>query len=64
MHIVNIKTNRYKLSASGNIILSILNYKLMLPFSNLWLPREQKFMKKQQSQEKKLSEKTIEGNKK
>ena len=59
MFIINFKTIRYKLTASGNINHSILNYKPMRPVINLWLPKEQK----QQNQEK-LSEKSVEGIKK
>ena len=47
-----IKTIRYKLSALGNIIHSIFNYKLMRPVSNLRLPKEQKKQEKQQIQMK------------
>ena len=42
MYIINFKTIRYKLSASGDITHSIFNYKLMRPVSNLRLPKEQK----------------------
>ena len=42
MYIINFKTIRYKLTASGNIIHSILNYKLMRPVGNLRLPKVQK----------------------
>ena len=42
MYIINFKTIRYNLSASGDIIHSIFNYKLMRPVSNLRLPKEQK----------------------
>ena len=45
---INLKGNRYKLTASDNIIYSILNYKLKRPVSFLRLPKEQK----QQIQEK------------
>ena len=48
MFIINFKTIRYKLTASGKIIHSILKYKPMRPGSNLGLPKEQK----QQIQEK------------
>ena len=48
MFIIKFKTIRYKLTASGNIIHSILNYKPVRPVSNLRLPKEQK----QQIQEK------------
>ena len=51
MYIINFKTIRYKLSASGNIIHSVFNYKFMRPVSNLRLPKEQK-IEKQQIQEK------------
>ena len=59
MFIINFKTIRYKLTASGNIIHSILNYKPMRPVSYLRLPSEQK-----QQIQKKLSEKSVEGIKK
>ena len=52
IYVINIKTILYKLSASGNIIHSIFNYKLTRPVSNLRLPKEQKSRKKQQIQEK------------
>ena len=43
MHnIINFKTIRYKLTASGNIIQPILNYKLMRLVSILPLHKEQK----------------------
>ena len=42
MFTINIKTIRYKLTASGNINHSILNYKPMRPVINLRLPKEQK----------------------
>ena len=42
MFIINFKTIRYKLNASGNIIHSVLNYKPMRPVSNLRLPKEQR----------------------
>ena len=61
MFIINFKTIHYELSASGNIIHSIVNYKLMRPVSNLRLPKE---LEKRQFQEKKLSEKSVEGIKK
>ena len=48
MFIINFKTIRYKMTASGNINHSILKYKPMRPVINLWLPEEQK----QQIQEK------------
>ena len=37
---MNFKTIRYKLTASGNIIHSILIYKLMRPSTILRLPKE------------------------
>ena len=48
MFIINFKTIPYKLTTSGNINNSILNYKPMRPVINLRLPKEQK----QQIQEK------------
>ena len=48
MFIINLKTIRCKLTASGNINHSIANYKPMRPVFNLRLPKEQK----QQIQEK------------
>ena len=42
MYIINFKTIRYELTASGNISHSILNYKLMRNVSNLGLPKKQK----------------------
>ena len=42
MFILNFKTVRYKLNASGNIIHSVLIYKPMRTVSNLRLPKEQK----------------------
>ena len=59
MFIMNFKTIRYKLTASGYIIHSILNYKPMRPVSNLRLPKE-----KNSKLKKKLSEKSVEGIKK
>ena len=41
MFIINFKTIRYKLTASGNINHSILNYKPMRPVINLRLPKDQ-----------------------
>ena len=52
MYIVNFRSTRNKLSASGNINHSIFKYKLMRAVSNLWLPEEQKNRKKPQIQEK------------
>ena len=46
MNIITFKAIRYKPSASGNIIPSIFNYKLMRPVSNLRLPKEQKKLEK------------------
>ena len=54
MFIINFKTIRYKLTALGKIIHSILNDKPMRPLSNLRLPKEQK----QQIQEKIEQEKS------
>ena len=51
--IINIKTIRYKLTASCDINHSILNFKPMRPVINLRLPKEQK----QQTQEKAEREK-------
>ena len=42
MFVLNFKTIHYKLTAWGNIIHLILNYKPMRPVSNLRLPKEQK----------------------
>ena len=42
MYIINFKTKGYELTASGNLINSILNYKLTRLISNLRLPKEQK----------------------
>ena len=52
MYIINFKTIRYELTASGNTIHSILNYKLMRPISNLGLPKEQKQAKTANSRKK------------
>ena len=52
MYIINFKTICYKLTASGNIIHSIQNYKLMRPVSNLRLPKEQKQAKTANSEKK------------
>ena len=49
---INFKTIRYKLSASGNIVHSIFNYKLMRSVSNLRLPKEQKKGKTANSRKK------------
>ena len=59
MFIITFKTIRYKLTASGNIIHSILNYKPMRPMSNLRLPKGQTA-----NSRKKLSEKSVESIKK
>ena len=40
MYIINFKTKSYKLTASGNLINSILNYNLKRLVRNLRLPRE------------------------
>ena len=58
MYIINFKTIRYKLSALGNTIHSIFNYKLLRPVCKLRLPKEKK------TAIKKLSEKSVEGIKK
>ena len=42
MFTINIKTIRCKLTASGSINHSILNYKPMRPVINVCLPKEQK----------------------
>ena len=42
MYIINLKTKGYELTALGNIINSILNYKLKRLVINLRLPKEQK----------------------
>ena len=55
MFIINFKTIRYKLTASGNIDQSILNYQPMRPVINLRLPKEQ-----EQQIQKKMSEKSVE----
>ena len=39
-YFINFKTIKYKLSASGNIIWSITNYKHLRPVSILRLPKE------------------------
>ena len=39
-NIINFNTIRYKLTASGNIIYSIFNYKLMRMVNTLRLPKE------------------------
>ena len=62
MYIINFKTKGYELTASGNIINSILNYKRKRLVSIFWLPKEQKQAKTAISR-KKLSEKSVEGNK-
>ena len=59
----NFKTKGYKMTALDNIINSILSYKLRRLVSNLRLPKEQKQAKTATSR-KKLSEKSIECNKK
>ena len=52
IQIINFKTIRNKLSALGNIIHLIFNYKLMRPVSNFRLPKNKKNRKKQQIREK------------
>ena len=54
MYIINFKTKGYEPTASGNIIISILNYKLV---SNLRLPKEQKHAKTAISRKKNEREK-------
>ena len=49
MYIINLKTIRYKRTASGNIIYSNLNFKLKRPVSSLRLPKEQKEAKTSKS---------------
>ena len=39
-NIINFKTIRYKLTASGNIIYSFFNYKMMRMVNTLRLPKE------------------------
>ena len=63
MYIINFKTKGYELTSSGNIINSILNYKLKRLVSNLRLPKEQKQAKTAISR-KELREKSVEGIKK
>ena len=41
MYIISLKTIRYELTASGNNIFSVLNYKLKTPVSNLRLLKKQ-----------------------
>ena len=60
MFIKNFKTICYKLTASGNIIHSILKYKLMRLISKLRLPNKQKQAKTATSR-KKLIDKSVEG---
>ena len=51
-NITNFKTIRSKMSVSGNIIHSILAYKLMGPVSYFLLPKEWKKRAKQQIRKK------------
>ena len=60
MYIRNFKTKSYELKVSGNIFISILNYKLKRLVSSLRLTKEQKRAKTAISR-KKLSEKSVEG---
>ena len=53
MYIIKFITIHYKPSALGNIIHSILNYKLLRPVSNLLLPKEHKQAKRANSRKKK-----------
>ena len=64
MYIINFKTIRYKLRASGNIIHSTFNYKPMRPVSNLRLPKEQEKTGKNSKFKKKINEKSVEDFKK
>ena len=57
--IVTFVTIRYKLTASGNITRSILNYKLMRLISILRLHKEQRKQEKT-TNSKKMSEKSVE----
>ena len=61
-NIINFKTIRYKLTAPGNIILSIVNYKLRA-VSILRLPKNKKTVKNSKFK-KKLGEKSVEAIKK
>ena len=63
MYIINFKTKGYELTASGNIKNTILNNKRKRLVSIFRLPKEQKQAKTAISR-KKLSEKSVEGNKK
>ena len=60
-NIINFKTIRYELTASGNLIDSILKYKLMRLVNTVRVPKEKKQRQKEQNQ-KKLSKKIIEAN--
>ena len=51
-YIINLKSIRYKLTALGNIIPLVPNYKLMRAVSNFRLPKEQKQAKTAKIQEK------------
>ena len=52
MCVINFNTIPYKLTDSGNIFHSILNYKLMRSVSNLLLAKEQKQAKTAKSRKK------------
>ena len=58
MYIINFKTNCYKLTASGNVIHSILNYKLLRPAGNLRLPKNKN--RQNSKLKKKFSGKSVE----
>ena len=60
-NVINFNAIRYKLTASGNVVHSIISYKLMRPVSIL---RLHKSRQKQKNQKKKLSEKIVEAVKK
>ena len=60
-NIINIKTIHYKLTATGNIIHSILNYKSGQQFTAL--TTEQKKSANIANSRKKMREKSFEGNK-
>ena len=58
IYVINFKTKVYELTASGNIINSILNYKLKRLVSSLGLPKEQKQAKTAISRKKIKREKS------
>ena len=53
MYIINFKTIRYELTASGNIIQLFVNYKPMRLVRSLGLPKEQKQAKTANSRKNK-----------